>query len=232
MYHNIGDPPPGVNLRGLYVRTSAFAVQMRLLKLFGYQGISMSEAMPYLNGDRRGRVAAITFDDGYVDTFENALPILLKHNFSATCYVVSQRIGQHNDWDEAALNVRKPLMDDAQLHAWQSAGMEIGAHTCTHPHLPQCSDEMLHAEITGCKAELSARMGKPVSQFCYPYGDCDTRTVEATRCAGYMGATTTQRGRARSSDDPMQFRRVLVSGSTLPHLFLLKLMTQYEDKRA
>jgi peptidoglycan/xylan/chitin deacetylase (PgdA/CDA1 family) len=232
MYHNIGEPPSVAKLRGLYVRPRAFALQMRLLKLCGYRGVSMSEAMPYLRGEKSGRIAAITFDDGYVDTLENALPILRKNNFSATCYVVSQRIGQYNDWDEAALRVKKPLMDNQQLHVWQDAGMEVGAHTRTHPHLPQCSDEMLQSEIVGCRDDLTSLMGKAITQFCYPYGSVDARTVEAVHRAGYTGATTTQRGRARSNEDPMQLLRILVSGSTMPHLFLLKLLTRYEDRRA
>ena len=231
MYHNLGEPPADAKLRGLYVRTGAFATQMRLLKLLGYRGLSMSAAMPYLRGEKRGRVVAITFDDGYVDTLENALPILQKHNFSATCYVVSQRIGQFNDWDAAAVNVRKPLMNDAQLRAWQAGGMEIGAHTQTHPHLPLCDDEQLANEITQCRVELSARIGQPVSQFCYPYGDYDARSVAAVATAGYDAATTVQRGRAISGSNPLQLCRIVVSGSTLPHLFLMKLFSKYEDKR-
>ena len=82
MYHNIDRPPQGAKLRNLYVRTGAFALQMFLLRLLGYRGLSMSAAMPYLRGDKQGRVAVITFDDGYVDTLKNALPILQKNGFT------------------------------------------------------------------------------------------------------------------------------------------------------
>jgi peptidoglycan/xylan/chitin deacetylase (PgdA/CDA1 family) len=84
MYHNINCPPQGARLRNLYVRKNAFARQMFLLRLLGYRGLSMSAAMPYLRGEKKGRVAVLTFDDGYVDTLENALPILQKNGFSAT----------------------------------------------------------------------------------------------------------------------------------------------------
>jgi peptidoglycan/xylan/chitin deacetylase (PgdA/CDA1 family) len=231
MYHNIGAPPQGARLRNLYVRTGAFARQMFMLKMLGYQGLSMSAAMPYLRGEKQGRVVAITFDDGYVDTLEHALPILQKYGFSATCYFISQRSGQYNEWDAAQLNVRKHLMNDAQICAWRDAGMEVGAHSRTHPSLPTCTDAQLQDEIAGSKADLEALTGKPVTQFCYPYGDLDERVVAATRRAGFDAATTTRRGRARSGDDPMLLRRILVSGSTLPHLFALKLLGSYEDKR-
>jgi len=231
MYHSIGIPPQGAKLRNLYVRKAAFARQMMILRLLGYKGLSMSAAMPYLRGEKQGRVAVITFDDGYLDTLEQALPILQQCGFSATCYVVSQLTGQYNAWDAEKLNVRKNLMSDEQVCAWHTAGMEVGAHSRTHPHLTGSTDEELHSEIAGSKADLEVLLGKPVTQFCYPYGDLDERVVAATRQAGFEATTTTQRGRARSGDEPMLLRRVLVSGSTFPHLFLLKLLSKYEDKR-
>jgi peptidoglycan/xylan/chitin deacetylase (PgdA/CDA1 family) len=231
MYHNIDSPPQGARLRNLYVRKSAFARQMFLLRLMGYQGLSMCAAMPYLRGEKNGRVAAITFDDGYVDTLENALPILQKYGFSATCYFISQRTGQYNDWDDAALNVRKALMSDDQIRAWNSAGMEVGAHSRTHPRLTHCPDRELQDEIVGSKTDLEAIIGSPVTQFCYPYGVVGERVSNAVRDAGFEAATTTQRGRVRAGDNPFLFRRILVSGSNLLHLFILKLISGYEDKR-
>lgn len=231
MYHNLGHPPQGAKLRNLYVRAGAFARQMRVLRMLGFQGLSMSAAMPYLRGEKTGRVAVITFDDGYLDTLETALPVLRTHGFSATCYVVSGRTGQYNDWDATALNVRKPLMSADQVQEWQAAGMEVGAHSRTHPHLPACTDAELQAEVAGSKADLEDLIGTPVTQFCYPYGDLDARVVTAVRQAGFSAATTTQRGRTRPGDDLLQLRRVLVGGRTLPHLFALKLLTAYEDRR-
>jgi peptidoglycan/xylan/chitin deacetylase (PgdA/CDA1 family) len=187
--------------------------------------------MPYLRGEKKGRVVAITFDDGYVDTLEHALPILQKNGFSATCYVISQRTGQYNEWDEAYLNTRKFLMSDEQIRAWRAAGMEVGAHSRTHPHLIDCTDAELQNEIAGSKADLEALTGSAITQFCYPYGDLNERVVSAVRQAGFEAATTTQRGRARTNDDFLLLRRVLVAGSTLPHLFLSKLLSKYEDKR-
>lgn len=231
MYHNIGTPPEGARLRGLYVRSKSFARQMRLLRLLGFQGLSMSAAMPYLRGDKQGRVAVITLDDGYLDAYENALPALRANGFSATCYFVSDRLGQSNDWDAAALKVDKPLMSTAQMLAWHAAGMEVGAHSRTHPRLTGCSNEQLQEELAGSKAALEALTGAPVTQFCYPYGDYDARVAQAAKQAGYQAATTTTRGRACSGDDLMQLRRVLVTGSNMLHLFTLKVLTAYEDGR-
>ncbi len=231
MYHNIGRPPREARLRNLYVRTGAFARQMSILRLLGIKGLSMTAAMPYLRGEKQGRVAAITFDDGYLDTLENALPILRDNGFRATCYVTSSRRSLYNEWDASNLNVRKPLMSDNQILAWHGAGMEVGAHSRTHPHLTSCSDTELHEQISGSKSDLENLTGTTVSQFCYPFGDVDGRVATAVRNAGFEAATLTRRGRVQPGDDPFMLRRILVSGSTLPHLFIMKLLTAYEDKR-
>ncbi|HEY3326760.1 MAG TPA: polysaccharide deacetylase family protein [Novimethylophilus sp.] len=196
MYHNIGRPLPGDRKPKLYVRADIFSRQMALLRLLGFRGISMSEAMPYLRGELQGKVVVITFDDGYADTVDLALPTLRRYGHTATCYVVSQRIGQHNTWDADQIGAHKPLMSKEQLLYWSAAGMGVGAHTQTHPHLPDCDDVSLLNEVAGSKAELEALLQTPVAQFCYPYGALDRRVVEAVRAAGYDAATTTGRGLA------------------------------------
>ncbi len=231
MYHNVGKPPADAVLRSLYVRPRAFARQMSLLRRLGFRGVSMGEAMPVLRGERRERIAVLTFDDGYVDVLENALPVLQRLGFGATCYFVSSALGGFNDWDDGVIAERKPLMNGAQLRRWAEAGMEVGAHSRLHPHLPQCDDARLREEISGCRRELEELCGQRVDQFCYPYGDRDTRTVDAVRDAGYVAATTTRRGRARVGDDLFQLRRVLVGGHNWLPQFALKLLTSYEDRK-
>lgn len=201
MYHNIGRPSDQDRKPKLYVRLETFARQMLALRLMGFRGVSMSEAMPYLRGERQGKVVAITFDDGYVDTLDAALPILQRNGFTATCYVVGQRVGQHNTWDAQQIGASKPLMNRQQILQWHDAGMEVGAHTLTHPRLTDCDDVRLHTEVAGSKAELEAMLQTPVTQFCYPYGILDGRVVEAVKAAGYVAATTTVRGLAGVGGD-------------------------------
>ena len=123
MYHNIAVAPKGVRLRGLYVSPRRFARQMALLHWLGYRGLSMSAALPYLRGEREGKVAVITLDDGYRDNLECALPVLLHYGYTATCYVVSAAIGTDNHWDAQQLGTHKPLMDLNELCRWRDAGM-------------------------------------------------------------------------------------------------------------
>lgn len=231
MYHNIGRPPASAKLRSLYVRERAFARQMGLLSLLGFKGLSMSDAMPYLSGTKKGKVAVITFDDGYLDTLESALPILKRHDFTATCYAVSTFAEGYNYWDAANLGVSKPLMSAGQLKQWADSGMELGAHSRTHPFMTKCTDEELQAETAGCKQDLERLVGAPVTQFCYPSGDYDERVARAVKAAGFIASTTTRRGRATAGGDLFSLPRVLVAGHNPLYLFPIKLITGYEDRR-
>lgn len=232
MYHNISPLPQGGLLPWLYVTPRAFAAHIKLLHWLGFQGLSMGSAMPYLRGEKHGRIVVITFDDGYVDTFKQALPVLKAYGFSATCYAVSTLIGGYNVWDAEQINARKPLMDASQLRAWQDAGMEVGSHSCTHPRLTACSDEQLVVEVTESKLQLEEMLRRPITQFSYPYGDFDQRVKEAVRRAGYTSAVTVRRGRTRRSDDLLQLHRVTISNyHRRPHL-AFKVLTRFEDRRA
>ncbi len=148
MYHNVARAPRHLRIyRSLYVAPGAFARQLALLNRAGYRGLSMADAMPYLTGERRGRVAVITLDDGYVDNLQHALPVLRRHGFTATCYAVSGALGSHNHWDADRLGIDKPVMTADQLRAWLAAGMEVGAHSRSHPRLTRCSDAALRDEV-------------------------------------------------------------------------------------
>jgi peptidoglycan/xylan/chitin deacetylase (PgdA/CDA1 family) len=234
MYHNIAVVPDGLGVyRSLYVSPAAFARQMTLLRMFGYRGVSMAGAMPYLRGERQGKVVVITLDDGYVDNLEAAMDVLRGHGFTATCYAVSGYLGQYNAWDDQKLGIRKPLMSADELHAWHAGGMEVGAHSRTHARLSQCDAPQLQDEIQGCKAELEDRLGIRITQFCYPYGDYDERVVRAAREAGYAAATTTDRGRADAgAADLWRLPRIQVARHHLLPQVMAKVLTRYEDRRA
>jgi len=232
MYHNIARAPRNLRVyRSLYVSPGTFARQMWLLRKLGYLGLSMSAAMPYLRGERQGRVAVITLDDGYVDNLE-ALPVLQALGFSATVYVVSGGIGRFNAWDAERLGIQKPLMAAEQLQRWHAAGMEIGAHTRTHPRLTDCTDAELRDEIQGSKFDLEDHLGAAVTQFCYPYGAMDDRVVAFTREAGYAAATATRRGRVIPGSDLWRLPRVQVARHHFLPQFAMRALTGYEDRRA
>ncbi|MCE9657430.1 MAG: polysaccharide deacetylase family protein [Burkholderiales bacterium] len=221
-YHNIGEAPPGATHRGLYLGLDKFRRQLEMLARRGYRGVSMDEGLPYLRGEQRGQVAIVTFDDGYRDNLELALPALREHGFSATCYLVAERIGGYNAWDSELLGVRKPLMDLAGIREWLAAGMRIGSHTLTHPHLPQIEPAQMQREVAVSKSVLEQRLGIAVDHFCFPYGDHDAACVAAAAEAGYRTAVTTERGRVRAGRSLLALPRVGNNGRRSGAAFLAR----------
>lgn len=237
MYHQVDvSPPKGTPLRGLVVSPGAFARQMATLWALGFKGLSMKDLMPYLLGHQKGRVFGITFDDGYENNLQHALPVLQRFGFTATCYVVAQRAGQQNQWDLERGVPQVPLMGMAHMQAWIDAGQEIGSHTLTHPDLQQLARDHQQREIIDSKSLLQAQLNQigGVRHFCYPYGSFDDSAIDCAALAGYDTATTTIRGRAHPAQgrDLLVLPRVLVSRTTTCLHLLLKCLTRYEDRRS
>ena len=232
VYHQISEAPPrGAPFRGLYVAPQSFARQMALLKLMGYQGLSMAALLPYLRGEKTGKVVGITFDDGYQNNLSHALPVLARHGFSSTCYVVSNLLGKTNVWDSAIGIAQVPLMNDHELRQWVAGGQEVGSHTQNHARLLQCDATAALAEMTQDKAALEGLLGVPVRHFCYPYGEYAPEHVAMARQAGFQTVTTTQRGRSAVQGDLLELPRVPVLRATSLPVFWLKVATGYEDRK-
>jgi peptidoglycan/xylan/chitin deacetylase (PgdA/CDA1 family) len=233
MYHQIDvSPKRGTPLRGLIVSPGAFSRQMHFLKMLGYQGLSMRHLEPYMNGEKQGRVVGITFDDGYQNNVQNALPVLMKHNFSATCYAVSGMIGGVNSWDQDTGIAQKALMNADDWRRWLDGGMEVGSHTRTHADLATLNPEQARNEIVNSKSELENTLGCEVRHFCYPYGRYTNTTPEIVRSANYCTATTTHRGKIHTDHDPYLLNRIMVARATNLGLFGLKVLSSYEDRRS
>ena len=232
MYHQVGQPAAkGTPFRGLTVHPDSFRRQMVWLRRLGYRGLSMRDLMPYLRGERQGKVVGITFDDGYQNVFEHALPILRDCGFTATNYFVVRHLGDSNAWDHAAGVPASPLMAKDTVRRWHDAGMEVGSHTMDHPHLPELSPEIAALQIRQSRDELQAMIDRPVTAFCYPYGDESPAIRQMVREAGYTNATTTARGLARPDDDLFGLPRVTVARATHLLRFLQKCLTKLEDRK-
>ncbi len=231
-YHQIAvAPAKGAPYRSLYVDPCDFARQMAFLALLGYRGLSMRDLQPYLRGEKVGKVVGITFDDGYVNNLQHALPVLKKHGFTSTCYAVSGLLGSTNTWDIPTGIAQVPLMTAEQLKQWTAAGQDLGAHTRNHVHLPQLTASECEQEISLSKHDLEQATGEAVAHFCYPYGDFDAATVVAVDRAGFESATTTRRGRCHAGESMLTLPRVPVLRSTTRWVLWLKLATKYEDRR-
>jgi peptidoglycan/xylan/chitin deacetylase (PgdA/CDA1 family) len=232
MYHQVDiTEPKGTKLRGLTVSPESFARQMALIKLYGYQGVSMHDLEPYLVGEKTGKVVGITFDDGYQNNLIHALPVLQKNGFTATCYGVSTQINGTNAWDQHLGIRQKPLMSQNDWLQWHQGGMEIGSHGRTHGNLMTMPPAQAMEEIQVSKQELENTFQCAVRHFCYPYGHYDAQHADMVKRAGYQTATTTHRGRVHQGHNPYALNRIMVARACNWLQFSLKILTAYEDKR-
>jgi peptidoglycan/xylan/chitin deacetylase (PgdA/CDA1 family) len=185
-YHHVGPRPSGVKWRSLYVPSRLFARQMAELADAGLQTVTLDAPRPVAGNPERRFV--VTFDDGYLDTLEQAAPVLARHGFTAIQFLVADQIGGRNEWDVAVGERPSPLMNEAQVRAWLAAGHMIGSHTCTHPRLTRIPRAAQREELRTSRLRLEDRFGVPVRHFCFPYGDADGSLTPLLEEAGYATA--------------------------------------------
>ncbi|MGH9901722.1 MAG: polysaccharide deacetylase family protein, partial [Pyrinomonadaceae bacterium] len=186
-----------------------FAGQMACLADGGWRGVSLGEAVEHRDaeGSWPERTVALTFDDGYENFYESAWPVLRRHGFSATVFLVSGHVGGSNDWDAppAGLGERR-ILSWSQAAELARAGIEIGAHTRTHPDLRRLPAEQIKEEVAGSRVEIEDRLGRAVESFAYPFGGTSRAAVEAVG-GEFRAACTTELKRA-NGEPPHQLPRI------------------------
>ncbi|WP_420961832.1 polysaccharide deacetylase family protein [Brucella sp. IR073] len=223
LYHQIDIPlKRKAPFRSMTVHPDRFRSQMRWLKRLGYKGLSLRDALPYIEGRERGKVAVITFDDGFRNVYENALPVLQELGFTATNFFVSNQVGRRNEWDIPIGIAPAPCMSAPQLREWAALGHEVGAHTLDHVHLPDAPFDEAKRQIAGSREALQDILGGPVTAFAYPYGDENARLRKAVREAGFTHALTTERRKTRPEDDPFGLPRLTIRRNDTAVHFLKK----------
>jgi len=157
---------------------------------------------------------ALTFDDGYVDNLTHALPILKMYNFPATVFVVAGKLGETLEHDEP--NEASRLMQADELVRLSDAGIEIGAHTLTHPRLAKLKHEEQRREIVESVDKLAGILGKKIKGFAYPYGsilDYDVWSKECVAESGCTYAVSNRFGPVQANSDPWAARRIWIDAS-------------------
>ena len=125
--------------------------------------------------DSFDRVVAITFDDGYFDTVNEAAPILDRYGFVATVFAVAGLLGKRAEWDAGYGGEMAPLANADQLLSLVDAGWEIGHHTISHAGLTRLSDDDIRREVIDGLDHLTNEFGMPVRTFAYPFSMQDAR---------------------------------------------------------
>lgn len=201
LYHHIGLPTEHTTAIGLTVCPSKFEQHLRLLWWLGYKTITTAQWLAWRKGGGAlpDKPILLTFDDAYAETGRYASPLLEKYGFGGCVFAITGLIF----WEGLAVM----SMDD--LRAWAARGIEIGAHSRTHPDLSSVDALTMESEVKGSRDDLIKANLKPTS-FAYPYGMLDDRT-RAVAAENFEIAFTSDEGLNDIHTDLMLMRRTSIS---------------------
>jgi peptidoglycan/xylan/chitin deacetylase (PgdA/CDA1 family) len=193
----------------LAVSPSAFRSQMELLLQTDAKPQTLDDAVDTFRDETVGRRVCVTFDDGYYDNLENAVPVLRDLGIPATIFVPTKLIDGLAPVYWYAHPPR--LLTWAELHDInQDERITIGAHTRTHRALPMLPENEAWDEIAGSRSDVEERLGRPVTSFCYPAGLYDERHVRMVSAAGYRVGVTCDPGANGPGQQPHALRRLMI----------------------
>lgn len=208
MYHYVSVPPAGADeyRTDLSVTPDQFREQMAYLKDNGYTTIDFYDLSQAIVSqiELPEKPIILTFDDGYLDNYENAYPILQEHGFEGTFFIVTEFIDQQ----------REGYMTWPMIAEMARAGMRAESHSRTHPDLRGMDRDRLIWELLGSQETLAAHIGYTPRYFCYPGGWYDEATIQMLQELDFWGATTTQNGSWHGFDDRFEWRRVRIRNTT------------------
>ena len=210
MYHYLSVPPQDADIYrlDLSVTPELFAAHLDAIQAAGYTTISLYDLYAHLvqGAPLPEKSVVITFDDGYRDNYENALPLLRERGMVATFFVVTDFMDEERPeyltWDMA----REML----------SAGMRIESHGRNHVSLQEKPLDYLVWQALGSMETIEFELGVRPRFVSYPAGEYDKATADVFAGAGYWAGATTRQGATHSSDSLFDLRRVRVRGTTTP----------------
>jgi len=204
LYHHVADEA-GV----WYVSTQHFNDQMRYLNTQGFSSISMEQYLDHVQNDTLfpNQSVVLTFDDGYLDNYLYAFPVLRRYGLHATFFIIAERIGQPG------------YMTWPQIIEMQNAGMEIGAHTLTHPFLTKHSATVAFWEIAASRWAIFAHTNVLPSVFAYPYNDHNDQVVRLAQLAGYRAALIVSPHTGDTHGNLFRIPRLTIENGSGLHMF-------------
>jgi len=198
------------------VKQSTFRRQMSYLHRRGFYTPSLSSMV---SGNTPGKEAGktpflLTLDDGYLDNYTQAFPILREFGFTATIFLVADFTRRFNWWDVPLGVPRAELLQRRHIEEMVKEGMEFGSHTMTHARLPDLREKDLWQELDRSKKVIEDVVQRPVVSFAYPYSASSSRVKAVVRDAGYGCAFAVNTGPMSIAADPLEIRRLNVDNAT------------------
>jgi peptidoglycan/xylan/chitin deacetylase (PgdA/CDA1 family) len=213
MYHEVS--PASETASRLAVPPAAFAAQLAYLHDAGFETVTAGHLAAILAGGAGqlpDRAVVLTFDDGFVDFYSRAMPMLDRYGFTATVFVTT---GWVQDAGPLCAG-RRPgrMLSWSQIAEAAHAGIEVGAHSRQHPQLDQLAGNLLREELYASKAQLEDRLGFPVPGLAYPFGYSNARVRQAARDTGHGYACAVSNTVMNPRTDLLALPRLTVRRST------------------
>lgn len=205
MYHRVDYVSPNASAleKDLTVSPEEFERQVQHLINGGFQVVRLSEIEDAIINRRpfAKPMVAITFDDGYIDNYTRAFPILKRYNVPATIFIVTGTVGTkgHLSWE--------------QIEEMRRFGIEFGSHGVRHLDLTRLKLTQLDFELRASKTQIERRLGVEVTAFAYPAGEYNSLVIERVKAAGYRTAWRKSGGAIKLTDSQYALPRLRVSGN-------------------
>jgi peptidoglycan/xylan/chitin deacetylase (PgdA/CDA1 family) len=179
-----------------------FGSQMKYLKDNNYTTLSLDELHEFLENNLPvpEKSVVLTFDDGYVDNYTTAYPILKEYGFKATVFVITDVIGTGE------------YLTESQIKELDKNGIDIQSHTVKHENLSELSYDKQLTTLKESKEVLEKLLDKKIEYIAYPFGKYNVNTVRAVEVAGYKLALTTAGKWSDKTDGIYTLDRVYISG--------------------
>ncbi len=208
MYHYISTPPPDADVyrQDLSVSPELFAAHLDAIVDNGYNAITLYELADYFADGTPlpPNPVIITFDDGYVDNYSNALPLLRERSIPATFFVLTDFMDEQRPgyltWDMA--------------REMRDVGMKIESHGRNHVSLKNKDHDYLVWQALGSLETIEYELGVRPRFVSYPAGEYDQNTIDLFKSAGYWAGVTTVQGATQSSESKFELHRIRVRGTT------------------
>lgn len=217
VYHSVGrDCAPAY--RRWLVTERELDAHLHALSERGYRSITVAD-LAHLRRSGQPvppRTCVITFDDGLRDFADAAMPILVARHFAATLYVVSGLVGATARWLADLGEGRRPMLDWTALRDLQGAGVEIGAHSVSHPELDTLSWAKATRELRNSKKVLEDGLGRAVTTFAYPHGYASRATRRIAEEAGYLAACRVRHALSDETENLFALSRIVVTSEVTP----------------
>lgn len=174
---------------------------------------------------------AITFDDAFVNIYENAVPILKQYNLPAGIFVPVGNIAKNPEWKmpNDCPDRNEAIMSARQIEELDKEGFEIFSHTLSHPVLTSLDDENLETELASSKDALAKIVGHEISGISYPHGAFDSKVCKAAKKCGYKLGFTIEPSLVNGTTDPLKIGRFSTSPNDRLTKFRLKVSGAYQS---